>query len=436
MTSNLLDVHARQILDSRGNPTIEVEVYTDEFIGSAAVPSGASTGSHEALELRDGGEEYDGKGVQKAVANVTGPIKKALNGADVLRQEEIDERLIALDDTKNKSKLGANAMLGVSLAVSRAGSAANGVPLYEHLAALARNKQLLLPLPFANVINGGKHAGSDLRPQEFMIVPVGAKSVEEAIRIVVETYHALKKTIEARYGKTATNVGDEGGFAPPLKNAEEALSLLVDAVAAAGYVHQLRFAIDAAASEFYLPDRRLYEIEKGRYVTADQLGDYWLAILKKYPVVSLEDPFAEDDTTGWAQFMKKVLATPLAQFSAKLRPQIVGDDLTVTNTARIQHAIDKGLCSALLLKVNQIGTLSEAIRACQLARAAGWNVMVSNRSGETEDPYLADLAVGLGTGQIKLGAPCRSDRVAKYNQLLRISEELGKKARYALFPTG
>jgi len=427
----IIDIHARELLDSRGNPTIEVEVYSDEFIGSAAVPSGASTGSHEALELRDGGARYGGKGVLKAVKNVNGPIKDALLGVDVTDQAAIDQMLLELDGTENKRKLGANAMLGVSLAVSRAASAAHEMPLFAHLAKLAgKTGKFTMPLPYANVINGGKHAENDLMCQEFMIVPVGAKSMEEAVRMVSEVYHELKQVIEKRHGKDAANVGDEGGFAPPIRDPEHALTELQAAVKAAGHDGRVLFAIDAAASEFYDAKTGKYEIEKGKKLTGKELGAYWLDLLKRFPIISLEDPFFEDDDDSWREFMKLLKATPKTAFKAGRAPQVVGDDLTVSNPARIKHAIKEKLCDALLLKVNQIGTLSEALEAAKLAFGAGWHVMVSHRSGETEDPYIADLAVGLGCGQIKLGAPCRGERTAKYNQLLRISEEAGDEAKF------
>lgn len=432
---NIIDLHARQILDSRGNPTIEVELYTEEFIGSAAVPSGASTGSHEALELRDNLQAYSGKGVGKAVENVLTLIRDALRGQDITDQAAIDARMLALDGTANKKKLGANAMLGVSLATSRAASAAHEMPLYAYLARISGNRvdTFSMPILFSNVINGGVHAGNDLMPQEFMIVPRGAKSSTQATRMVAETYHALKSILNKKYGSQATNVGDEGGFAPPLANAEEALKLLMHAVKEAGYEKKIFFAMDAAASEFYDAKTKKYEIEHGKKINAEQLANYWLALMQKYPLISLEDPFSEDDAKAWKHLMTLVANTPQKDFAAGIKPQIVGDDLTVTNPERIEWAIKEELCNALLLKVNQIGTLTQAIHAATLAYDAGWNVMVSHRSGETEDPFIADLAVGLACGQIKLGAPCRSDRTAKYNQLLRIAEEIDEAGKYASF---
>lgn len=420
----ITDLYARHILDSRGNPTIEVELYAEEFVGSAAVPSGASTGSHEALELRDKGKEYGGLGVKKAVLTVNEVLRDKLVGTSITDQAGFDTHLNVIDGTTNKRKVGANAMLGVSLAACRAASASLEMPLFSYIARLADNDDEKLPLLFANVINGGVHAGNDLAPQEFMIVPSGAKTFAEAVRMVAETYHALKEVITKQHGKNATNVGDEGGFAPPIKNADEAFALLERAVKAAGYEGKICYAMDPAATEFYNAKNKKYAVEKGRKVTGEELADYWMTLLKKYPIISLEDPFAEDDYASWEGFMRKLRATKPARFGAKTRPQIVGDDLTVTNPRRIEEAIDNALCNALLLKVNQIGTLTEAFEAARLAREAGWNVMVSHRSGETEDPFIADLAVGLGCGQIKLGAPCRGERTAKYNQLLRISEEI------------
>lgn len=417
----ILDIKARQVLDSRGNPTIEVDVYTENAVGTAMVPSGASTGIYEALELRDKGTAYGGKAVTKAVKNVNTKIRTLLIGKDVLDQAHIDGELIHLDGTPNKSKLGANAMLGVSMAVARAAAASKEIPLFEYIAKLSGNTPVL-PIPFANLINGGKHAAGKLEPQEFMIAPTGAKTFAEAMQIVAETYHALASILKAKYGGVATHLGDEGGFAPPIDTCEEALDLLVLAIKKAGHTGKVKVAMDPAASEFY-------DVHTNTYLRAgyspEQLKDYYLGLIKKYPLISIEDGFEQDDVEAWTALTKET--------SKKKAFQIVGDDLTVSNPQRIQKAIDGKWCDSLLLKVNQIGTLTEAMRAAKLARQAGWSVMVSHRSGETEDPFIADLAVGLGCGQIKLGAPARGERTAKYNQLLRIEEYLGSKKKYATF---
>ena len=413
-------VFAREILDSRGNPTVEAEVTLKNCAkGRAAVPSGASTGKHEAVELRDGGKEYLGQGVLKAVANVNGPIAKRLIGADAKAQRLIDDVMIGLDGTENKSTLGANAMLAVSIATSRAVANGLGKEYFEYLCTLT-GREPTLPIPFCNVINGGKHAGGKLKPQEFMIVPVGARTFAEAAQMASETYHVLKGLLKEAYGVSATNVGDEGGFAPPLSTPEEALDLLRRAIAKAGYGGRIAIALDPAASELYVDG--MYDLGFQTF-TPEQLVAYWKGVVKKYAIVSLEDGFEQDDFLSWRMLRDDVRRE-------KIAVQLVGDDMTVTNPERIRMAIDHKLCNVLLLKVNQVGTLSEALDAAKLAFDAGWNVMVSHRSGETEDPFIADLAVALGCGQIKLGAPCRSDRVAKYNQLLRIEERLGKGARY------
>ncbi len=399
-------VKARQVLDSRGNPTIEVEISTQSSLSRAIVPSGASTGIYEALELRDKGKAFHGKGVMKAVNNVNKIIAKKLIGMNVERQKEIDELMISLDGTTNKKRLGSNAILGVSMALARAGAFSKNMHLFEHLGELAGKKRFKLPIPYANVINGGIHAGNNLDIQEFMIVPVKAKKFSDATRIVSETYHTLKKNIELKYGKLGINVGDEGGFAPPLNTAEEALDLLQDTIANSGHKRKLRIAMDCAASEYFKDEKYMKEMN------GEQLSDYYLRMIKDYKIISIEDPFDQDDFSSYQNFMKKV------------KIQVVGDDLLVSNTERVKEAIEKKLCNALLLKVNQIGTVTEAIEAANLALKNKWNVMVSHRSGETEDPFIADLAVGLANGQIKLGAPCRSDRTSKYNQLLRIEELL------------
>lgn len=433
---------ARQVLDSRGNPTIEVEAYFNDLKASAIVPSGASTGKYEALELRDGKKEYLGKSVMNAVDNVNYIISKKIVGMELFDQKSVDDALIALDGTKNKSKLGANALLGVSMAVCRLAAVVKQKKLYEYIADIANSdtkvnsvnvlpvanlvynriltskRQYSIPVPFANVINGGKHAGSSLKIQEFMITPVRAKNFREAVRMTSETYHILKKIVEEKYGKSAVNVGDEGGFAPQLTTPEQALDLLVEAIKKAGYVGKVKIAIDAAASEFYDDKSQRYVMDKP--YTKDEMVDYYMRLLKKYPIATLEDPFDQDDLESWAKLTAK---------ASRLKVPIIGDDLLVTNPERIKLAKEKRLCTGLLLKVNQIGTVTEAIDAAKMAYASGWIVMVSHRSGETEDTFIADLAVGLGCGHIKLGAPCRTERVAKYNQLLRIEENNIRYAR-------
>ncbi len=410
--SSITSIKAREILDSRGNPTLEVDLFTKQTCQSAAVPSGASTGKHEAVELRDGGKRYLGKGVQKAVQNVEKKIAPLLRGMDCHDQRKIDELMIKKDGTKNKSKLGANAILGVSLAAARAASAENKKHLFQYLPGLAGlNKKPSMPRPFFNVINGGKHAGNKLAFQEFMIAPK-AKTFAEALRMGSEVYHILKEVIEKKYGKEATNVGDEGGFAPPLERAEEALSLLTDAIQKAGYNGKVEITMDCAASEFY---------KNGKYylhtkMSKEKLLEYYLRLIKEYPIISIEDPFEQEDFASFAELKRK----------SKI--QIVGDDLTVTNVNRIKKAVQNKSCNCLLLKVNQIGTLTEALDAVKLAYGNGWKVMVSHRSGETEDSFIADLAVAIGCGMIKAGAPSRGERIAKYNRLLRIEEVLRKNS--------
>ncbi|OQY19298.1 MAG: phosphopyruvate hydratase [Anaerolineaceae bacterium 4572_32.2] len=410
---------AREILDSRGNPTVEVEVMLmGGDWGRAAVPSGASTGVHEALELRDGDEgRYNGKGVRQAVANVNTDLDDEFFGWDATDQAGIDARLLELDGTPNKEKLGANGMLGVSLAVAHAAANALQLPLYRYIGGVHAH---VLPVPMMNILNGGKHAldGPDL--QEFMIMPVGAPTFAEALRWGSEVYHTLKGVLKAK--GYSTGVGDEGGFAPSLKANEEAIELILEAVEKAGYEpgEQIRIALDPAASEFY--ENGKYVLKKeGRTLTSAEMVEFYADWVEKYPIISIEDGLAEDDWDGFALMMERLGG----------RIQIVGDDLLVTNVTRVQKGIDLRACNSLLCKVNQIGTLSEAIAAVQLAQRAGWTVVVSHRSGETEDATIADLAVALNTGQIKTGAPCRSDRVAKYNQLLRIEQELGDEAVYA-----
>ncbi|XP_061104185.1 beta-enolase-like isoform X1 [Conger conger] len=423
---SITKIHAREILDSRGNPTVEVDLHTSRGCFRAAVPSGASTGIHEALELRDGDKtRYLGKGVQKAVEHVNKDIAPALLEAklSVVEQEKIDKLMLHLDGTENKSRFGANAILGVSLAVCKAGAAEKGVPLYRHIADLAGHKEVILPVPAFNVINGGSHAGNKLAMQEFMILPVGASSFHEAMRMGAEVYHNLKSVIKAKYGKDATNVGDEGGFAPNILENNEALELLKTAIEKAGYPDKIIIGMDVAASEFFRDGK--YDLDfkspddPSRYISGKELGDLYKSFIKNYPVLSIEDPFDQDDWEHWSEFTESVGI------------QIVGDDLTVTNPKRIQTAVEKKACNCLLLKVNQIGSVTESIQACKLAQSNGWGVMVSHRSGETEDTFIADLVVGLCTGQIKTGAPCRSERLAKYNQMMRIEEELGHRAQFA-----
>eukprot|EP00922_Rhytidocystis_sp_ex-Travisia-forbesii_P039492 GHVS01058718.1.p1 GENE.GHVS01058718.1~~GHVS01058718.1.p1 ORF type:complete len:446 (+),score=74.36 GHVS01058718.1:48-1385(+) len=428
---------AREILDSRGNPTVEVEVTTCDGVFRAAVPSGASTGVYEALELRDkDNTRYLGKGVIKCVANVNTIIGPKLIGKDVCKQKELDKLMVEeLDGSQNewgwsKAKLGANAILAVSMAVCRAGAAAGKVPLYEHIAKLADKKtdKMIMPVPCFNVLNGGSHAGNKLAMQEFMIFPVGAPTFKEALRIGTEVYHNLKSVIKKKYGLDATNVGDEGGFAPNILDNSEALDLVMEAIKLSGHEGKVKLGMDVAASEFYVAADKTYDLDfktkdndKSHIKTGEQLKDLYVDFTKKYPMVSIEDPFDQDD---WEHYTKMT-----AEIGKDI--QIVGDDLLVTNPKRIDKALKEKACNALLLKVNQIGSVSEAIEACILSMKNDWGVMVSHRSGETEDVFIADLVVGLGTGEIKTGAPCRSERTSKYNQLLRIEEQLGARAVYA-----
>ncbi len=416
----IASVHAREILDSRGNPTIEVEVITEDGdLGRAAVPSGASTGIHEALELRDDEpNRYGGKGVRKAVENVNDVIADALFGVDVTEQALIDHILLELDGTPSKSKLGANAILGVSLACAHAAANAVGLPLYRYLGGVGART---LPVPMMNILNGGKHAVDSTDLQEFMIMPVGAPSFAEALRWGAETYHALRKVLKAK--GYSTNIGDEGGYAPSLRSNAEAIEVILKAIETAGYRpgEDIMIALDPAASEIYEPETGLYHLAKeGRKLTSAEMVAFYEDWVNKYPIISLEDGLAEDDWEGWQQ-----LYATLGD-----RIQLVGDDLLVTNTERIRRAIAEKACNALLCKVNQIGTLTESIAAVDMAHRAGWTAVVSHRSGETEDTTIADLVVGLNTAQIKTGAPARSDRVAKYNRLLRIEEALGEAAIY------
>ncbi|KAG7590054.1 Enolase [Arabidopsis suecica] len=417
-------VKARQIIDSRGNPTVEVDLITDDLYRSA-VPSGASTGIYEALELRDGDKSvYGGKGVLQAIRNINELVAPKLIGVDVRNQADVDALMLELDGTPNKSKLGANAILGVSLSVCRAGAGAKGVPLYKHIQEISGTKELVMPVPAFNVINGGSHAGNSLAMQEFMILPVGATSFSEAFQMGSEVYHTLKGIIKTKYGQDACNVGDEGGFAPNVQDNREGLVLLIDAIEKAGYTGKIKIGMDVAASEFFMKDGR-YDLnfkkqpnDGAHVLSAESLADLYREFIKDFPIVSIEDPFDQDDWSSWASLQSSVDI------------QLVGDDLLVTNPKRIAEAIKKKSCNALLLKVNQIGTVTESIQAALDSKAAGWGVMVSHRSGETEDNFIADLSVGLASGQIKTGAPCRSERLSKYNQLLRIEEELGN-VRYA-----
>ena len=414
-------VHARQILDSRGNPTVEVDLITNHSVGTASVPSGASTGKHEAIELRDGGVAYGGKGVSKAVHNVNKVISESLAGQTVDEQSELDSKLISLDGTKDKSKLGANALLGVSMAATKAGSIAHKLHLFEYLSALYDHKDYTLPIPFANIINGGEHAGNDLQFQEFMIAPIYAKSFTEAVKIITEIYAELKLQIGKNYGSASTAVGDEGGFAPGITTPEEALKLIENAAWGLGYSKKIGIAMDAAANEFYNAEEGKYEVIKGQFMSGEELIDYYEKLVSEHNIVSIEDPFEEDDYKSFQELNKRI----------GHKVQIVADDLTVTNPERIKRMASLEAANSLLLKVNQIGTVTEAMQASHEAESAGWSVMVSHRSGETEDSFISDLAVGIGASMIKLGAPARGERTAKYNQLLRIEDYLGSNAKYA-----
>ena len=414
----IVDIIGREILDSRGNPTVEVDVMLEDGSrGRAAVPSGASTGTHEAVELRDGGNRYLGKGVRNAVAAVNGEIFDAIGGMDAGQQVKIDQTLIALDGTPNKGRLGANAVLGVSLAVAKAAAAAQKSPLYRYVGGAAAR---LLPVPMMNILNGGVHADNPIDIQEFMILPVGAGSVAEAIRAGSEIFHALRKKLaDAGYN---TNVGDEGGFAPNLASSDAALGFVVQAIEAAGYHpgDEIVLALDPAASEFYRDG--LYRLAgEGKTLDAAGLVAYWADLARRYPIVSIEDGMGEDDWEGWSQLTRELGGTL----------QLVGDDVFVTNPSRLRDGIERGVANALLVKVNQIGTLSETLEAVEIAQRAGWGTVFSHRSGETEDTTIADLAVATNCGQIKTGSLSRSDRLAKYNQLIRIEEQLGRSAVFA-----
>lgn len=419
--SFISDIHARQILDSRGNPTVEVDVFTENgFLGRAAVPSGASTGKHEAVELRDGDKSvYQGKGVLKAVKNINDIIANQLIGVDVTRQAYIDGLLIKIDGTENKATLGANATLAVSMAAAKAAAQESGLPLYRYLGGV---NATVLPMPLMNILNGGVHADNKIDFQEFMIVPVGAPSFSEGLRWGVEVFHHLKSVLKKK--GYSTNVGDEGGFAPDIQSNEEAIETVLQAIEAAGYKSgsQIAIAMDAASTEMFDEGSQTYKFYKssGKTISSDDMVAYWSGWVKKYPIISIEDGMAEDDWEGWKKLTSEIGS----------KCQLVGDDLFVTNVKRLQEGIDKGIANSILIKVNQIGTVTETINAVQLAQASGYTTIMSHRSGETEDTTIADLAVALNCGQIKTGSASRTDRLAKYNQLIRIEEALGENAIY------
>jgi enolase len=431
MSTKITRVHARQVIDSRGNPTVEADVtLTSGAVGRAAVPSGASTGEHEALEMRDADKSrYLGKGVLKAVANANGEIGKAVTGLDAADQRGLDHKMISLDGTPTKSRLGANAILAVSMAAARAASVALKQPLYKYLSRYSTDSSAnLLPVPMMNILNGGAHADSSVDFQEFMVMPVGAPNFSEALRWGVEIFHALKAALKKRDYSTA--VGDEGGFAPSCKSNEEAIQIVLEAITAAGYkpAEQVRIALDPASSEFFDKHSGKYIFKKSDKSThtSSEMAAYWTSWVEKYPIVSIEDGMAEDDWAGWKELTENVGR----KGAGKKSIQLVGDDLFVTNTERLGRGITEGVANAILIKLNQIGTVTETIDAIELARKAGYNSIISHRSGETEDTFIADLAVATAAGQIKTGSASRTDRIAKYNQLLRIEEELGGAARF------
>ena len=448
MSARIAHVHARQILDSRGSPTVEADVVLESgALGRAAVPSGASTGEHEALELRDADKSrYLGKGVLRAVANVNNEIAKSVAGLDAVDQHALDKKMIGLEGTPNKSRLGANAILAVSMAAARAAAAALHLPLYKYLSRYCTDQSAnLLPVPMMNILNGGAHADNSVDFQEFMVMPVGAPNFNEALRWGVEVFHALKAALKKRGYSTA--VGDEGGFAPNCKSDEEAIQIVLEAISAAGYRpgEQVAIALDPASSEFYDDASGKYIFKKSdkSMHSSDAMVAYWASWVEKYPIVSIEDGMAEDDWNGWKLLTEKIggkravsAATARASSTSSTSStsfasvQLVGDDLFVTNTQRLARGIDKGIANAILIKLNQIGTVTETIEAIGMARKAGYNSIISHRSGETEDTFIADLAVGTAAGQIKAGSASRTDRIAKYNQLLRIEEELGAAARF------
>ena len=430
MSTKITRVHARQVIDSRGNPTVEADVYLDSgALGRAAVPSGASTGEHEALELRDADKsKYVGKGVLKAVANVNQEIAKAVTGSNAADQRTLDHKMISLDGTPTKSRLGANSILAVSMAAARAAAVAMKQPLYKYLSRYSTDVSAnLLPVPMMNILNGGAHADSSVDFQEFMVMPIGAPSFSEALRWGVEIFHALKTALKKHGYSTA--VGDEGGFAPSCKSNEEAIQIVIEAISAAGYKpgEQVSIALDPAASEFFDQASGKYIFKKSdtSQHSSAEMSAYWTSWVEKYPIVSIEDGMAEDDWAGW-----KSLTESVGSKSSKKKIQLVGDDLFVTNTERLSRGINEGIANAILIKLNQIGTVTETIDAIELARKAGYNSIISHRSGETEDTFIADLAVATAAGQIKTGSASRTDRIAKYNQLLRIEEELGTAARF------
>jgi enolase len=414
--SRIIRIWAREVLDSRGNPTVEAEVHTPSLVATGIAPSGASTGKYEALELRDGGKRFGGKGVLNAVENIRRIVGPRLEGMDVTCQKEIDKTMIDLDGTVNKARLGGNAVTAVSIACARAGSMVANLSLHEYLGTGSN----LLPVPMMNIINGGKHAGSNLRIQEFMIVPAGAKTFSEAYRIGSEIYHALKEILRASYGSNSINVGDEGGFAPPIEDTREALDVIGESIQVSGYSpgKDVFLALDSAASEFF--SNGFYEID-GRKLTANEMIDFYEGLARDYPILSFEDPLEEDSFEETALLTKRLGA----------RAQIVGDDLFVTNVERIKKGVKIGAANALLLKVNQIGTITESFEAAAYSFRSGYGVIISHRSGETEDTSISDIAVALGCGQIKSGAPARAERTAKYNRLLRIEETLGTRARFS-----
>jgi enolase len=425
MMSAITGVNAREIIDSRGNPTVEVDITTATGTYTASCPSGASTGIYEAHELRDGGSRYLGKGCLQAVENAKTVLADAIMGIDAADQRAIDEAMLKADGTHNKANLGANAILGISLAASKAGAAVQGIPLWQHYANVAGNPiPETMPVPCFNVINGGEHAGNKLAFQEFFLIPTGAENFSESMVIGCEVFHALKKVIAGKFGGDATLIGDEGGFAPPC-DVESGLAMIMEAAEIAGYTDKISVGLDVASSEFKVDGKDAYDLDfksangdPSMVLSGDEMVALYQKLIAEYPIVTIEDPFDQDDWENWSKI------------TAAVDIQIVGDDLTVTNPVKIQEAIEKKSCNCLLLKVNQIGSISESIDAVKLSKQAGWGVMTSHRSGETEDNYIADLAVGLGTGQIKTGAPCRGERTAKYNQLLRIEAELGDKAIY------